>query len=152
MYFRTNFAGRETERVALKSVLEQVLYNTNKEHFSSLVDDIIKLFNGDTQNLAIDLLCLCCMAKDGSKIKDWSALTAAFIDVLRRGGVNSKRKCQLAAILVARSDPVTSKTLTRQVFEILLKGEDNQIGVFCQLVGKFNESYFHKWPLEEFVK
>ena len=160
MYFRTNFAGRETERVALKSVLEQVLYNTNKEHFSSLVDDIIKLFNGDTQDLAIDLLCLCCIdllllcctAKGGSKIKDWSALTAAFIDVLRRGGVNSKRKCQLAAILVARSDPVTSKTLTRQVFEILLKGEDNQIGVFCQLVGKFNESYFHKWPLEEFVK
>ena len=152
MYFRTKFAGRETERVALKSVLEQVLYNTNKEHFSSLLDDIVKLFNGDTQDLAIDLLCLCCMAKDGSKIKDWSTLTTALIDVLRSRGVDSKRKCELAAILVGRSDPVTSRATTRQVFEILQRGGEKRIGAFCQLVGKFNESYFQKWVLEEFVK
>lgn len=136
----------------MKRVLEQILYNTNKEHFSPIVDDIVKLFNGDTQDLAIDLLLLCCMTKDGSKIKDWSSLTTALIDVLRTTGVDSKRKCQLAAILVGRSDPVTSKATTQQVFEIVQRGGEKRIGVFCQLVGKFNESYFQKWVLEEFVK
>jgi hypothetical protein len=136
----------------LKSVLEQVLYNTNKEHFSPIINDILKLFNGDTQDLAIDLLLLCCMTKGGSKIKEWSTLTTALIDVLRTSGADSKHKCLLAAILVGRSDPVISKATTRQIFEILQRGGEKRIGVFCQLVWKFNESYFQNWVLQEFVK
>jgi hypothetical protein len=136
----------------LKRVLEQVLYNTNKEDFSLIINDIIRLFNSDSQDLAIDLILLCCMGKDGSKIKNWSTITTALINVLRTSGADSKRKCQLAALLVGRSDPVISNATTQQIFEILQREGEKRIGIFCQLVGKFNKSYFQKWVLEEFVK
>ena len=144
--------GRVCEEVALKGILDQVLYNTSKENFSPMLDDIVKLLLSNTSNLAIDLLLLCCTAKGGSKIKDWAALVNPITDVLETSGVDSKQKCHLVATLVARVDPVTSKSTTKKIFEHLKKKGEIQIGVFCLFFGKFNESYFQKWGLEEFVR
>jgi len=135
----------------LKGVLDQVLYHTNKEHFAPILSHILNLLASDCQDLAIDLLISCCTFKNGVKITDWSVLTTSMMDILSTG-IDSKRKCQLSAILVAKSDPVTSKSTTRKLFEIFKQKGDNQIGIFCQLLGKFNVSYFQKWVLDEFVK
>jgi hypothetical protein len=130
-------------------VLDQVLYHTDKENFTPILSHILNLLAGDCQDLAIDLLISCCTFKNGVKITDWSVLAASLIDVL---STDSKRRCQLSAILVAKSDPVTSKSTTQKVFEIFKQKGDNQVGIFCQLLGKFNASYFQKWVLNEFVK
>ena len=135
-----------------RNVLDQVLYDTSKEHFSPILDAIIVFLKDDHQELASDLLLLCCTFKDGGRIKDWSALVSPLTDVIGVMGLDSKSKCLLAATVVANADPITSKSITGKVFEIVKLKDTRQIGAFCQLVGNLNENVFQQLVLEELVK
>jgi hypothetical protein len=132
--------------------LDQVLYNTSKEHFAPILNNILELLIGDNQDLAIDLLLSCCAFKNGVKISDWSIVTNSCTEILNTNGVDSRRKYQLAALLVAKSDPVVSKLTAQKIFEIFTRKGDKYVGVFCQLIGKLNSFYFQQWVLEEYVK
>lgn len=116
------------------------------------MDAIIDFLKDEHQELAIDLLLLCCTFKGGARIKDWPALIAPLTDVIGIAGLDTKSKSLLTATVVANADPVTSKTITRKVFGIIESKDKRQIGTFCQLVGKLNETVFQQLVLEEFVK
>lgn len=143
-----NLLWREVPR----NVLDQVLYDTSKEHFSPILDAIIEFLKDDHQELAIDLLLVCCTFKYGARIKDWSALVSPLTDVIGVTGFDSKSKCLLAATVVANADPITSKSITRKAFEIVESKDTQQIGAFCQLVGSLNDTVFQQLVLEELVK
>jgi hypothetical protein len=142
----------ELSRAVPHQVLDQVLYNTSRDHFSPLLDAILEFLNGDHQELAVDLLLVCCTFKRGARVKNWSSLIPTLIDVISTNGLDSKQKCLLAATVVTNSDPITSKSVTRTVFEISKSKAEQQIGTFCQLVGNLNETVFHQLVFEEFVK
>jgi U3 small nucleolar RNA-associated protein 20 len=167
----------ESSQSITRGVLEQVVYNTSKDNVSPLLDNIRKMLNGNTRELAIDLLQSCCTVKGGSKVTDWSKLKSPLVDLIDANNLDSKQLWLLAARVVSKSDTITSKTLTQKIFEKLrpesvvsksdsttsetltqrISGFPNEnigrrIYVFCQLVGKLNKSYFQKWVLEEFVK
>lgn len=133
-------------------MLDQVLYNTSKLHFAPILDAILECLNSDQQELALDLLLICCTFKNGARVQNWSALVSPLIDVLSTNGLDSKLECLLAATIVANADPITSKSVTRKVLEISRSKGEQQIGTFCRLVGKLNETAFHQLVLEEFVK
>lgn len=134
------------------AVIEQVLYDTSKHHFSPILDTILSLLNSECRGLAIDLLLRCCTIKGGARIMDWTSLVAPLTQALTSGGLESSQMCLLSAMVVAKADPITSKTMTVNVFNALKQNDERQIGVFCQLVGNFSESCFHQWVLDEFVK
>jgi hypothetical protein len=167
----------ESGQSITRGVLEQVLYNTSKDNFSPLLDNIINMLNGNTRELAIDLLQSCCAVKGGSKVTDWSKLKSPLVDLIDANNLDSKQLWLLAARVVSKSDTITSKTLTQKIFEklraesVISKSDSTtsepltqrisefsnenigrRIYVFCQFVGKLNKSYFQKWVLEEFVK
>ena len=129
-----------------------MLYNTSKYHFSPILDTILNLLKGECRDLAIDLLLRCCTVKDGARIKDWTVFVGPLTEVLKSDGLVSSHTCLLAAMVVAKADPMTSKTITTTVFDVLREKDVWKIGVFCQLVGKLNESCFQQWVLDEFVK
>lgn len=139
-------------RAVPRQVLDQVLYNTSKEHFSPILDTVVEFTNSDHQEIAIDLLLQCCIFKDGARIKNWSALVSPLAEVISTGGLNSEGKCLLAATLVANADPITSKLVTRKVFEISQRIPQEQVGAFCEIVGDLNEAVFGQFVLEEFAK
>ena len=165
----------ESTQSVTRGVLEQVLFNTSKDNALPLLDDVMNMLNGNTRDLAIDLLQSFCTVKGGSKVTDWSKLKSPLLDVVASNNLDSKQLWLLAARIVSKSDTVTSKTLSQKIFEKLqaeTSGSDSstseplpqttsepsnrnircRIYVFCQLVGKLNSSYFQKWVLEEFVK
>jgi hypothetical protein len=129
-----------------------VLYNTSKHHFSPILDTILGLLKGEYRDLVIDLLLRCCTVKNGARIKDWKVFVAPLTEALKSDGLVSSHTCLLAAMVVAKADPMTSKTITITLFDALRKKDLWKIGVFCQLVGKLNESCFQQWVLDEFVK
>jgi hypothetical protein len=134
------------------AVIEQVLYNTSKYHFSPILDSILSLLDGECRDLAIDLLLRCCTVKDGARIQDWTTFVDPLTEVLTSGEPDSSHMCLLSAMVVAKADPIASKTMTVNVFNALKQNDGEQIGVFCQLVGYLNESCFQQWVLDEFVK
>jgi hypothetical protein len=136
----------------LKGVLGELLYNTSRENFTPILDNVINLLTGDSQNLAIDLLLVCCTVKDGDKISDWSKLATPLLPIFITDGLDSKQNCELAATMVSRADPITSRAITQSVFEMFQKKGEQPVAVFCHLVARLNESYFRKWVLEEFTK
>jgi len=167
----------ESSQSVTRGVLEQVLYNTSKDKVSPLLDNIIKMLNGNTRDLAIDLLQSCCTIKGGSKVTDWSKFKSPLLDLIATNSLDSKQLWLLAARVVSKSDTITSKMLTQKIFEklraetVVSKSDSTssepltqriseafnesigrRVYVFCQLVGKLNSSYFQKWVLEEFVK
>jgi hypothetical protein len=135
------------------------------------------MLNGNTRELAIDLLQSCCTVKGGSKVTDWSKLKSPLLDLIDANNLDSQQLWLLAARIVSKSDTITSKTLTQKIFEklraesVVSKSDrttiepltqrisysskeiiGRRIYVLCQSVGKLNNSYFQKWVLEEFVK
>jgi hypothetical protein len=144
--------GKEFARTISLGVIEQVLYNTSKHHFSPILDLILNLLDGECRDLAIDLLLRCCTVKDGARIKDWTVFVAPLTGILKSDGLVSSHTCLLAAMVVAKADPTTSKTITVTVFGAVRETDVWKIGVFCQLVGKLDESCFQQWVLDEFVK
>jgi hypothetical protein len=135
-----------------KGVLEQVLFNTSKVHFSPLLGNIIKMLSDNPRDLGIDLLQSCCFIKGGSKITDWGKLKGQLIDLVATDGLESQKLCFLAATVVSKADTITSKDLAEKLFQSFEHERGQKIGVFCQLVGKLNPTYFQKWVLEHFVK
>jgi hypothetical protein len=136
----------------LLGLTHQTLYNTSKLHFSPLLASIIEALSGDFQHLAIDVILQCCNFKEGLMITDWSILASALIDTVLAHGPFSKQKCLLAATIVSRADAATSRSITQKIFERYRSQAQDQINVFCQLAGKLNDSTFHRWILEEFVR
>jgi hypothetical protein len=133
-------------------VLDQVLYNTSKEHFVPILDTLVDLVNGKSESLAIDLLLICCTFKGGMKITNWTTISTSLVSTLNASASTPKQKYFLLATVVARSDPITSQAITKKIFEVFREKQEDQIGTFCLLVGKLNEIYYQKWVLEEFVK
>jgi hypothetical protein len=110
-------------------------------------------------------------------VTDWSKLKSPLVDLVDANNLDSKQLWLLAARVVSKSDTITSKTLTQKIFEklraetVISKSDSTtsesltqgisefsnenigrRIYVFCQSVGKLNNSYFQKWVLEELVK
>jgi hypothetical protein len=111
------------------------------------------LLVGENQPLAIDLLLLCCTTKYGARIGDWALLASKLSDALRSDSDNPKQLLLLSAVVATKCDAVTGKTFSKSVFEILTaRKSDRDVGLFCQLVGKLDESFFESFLLEEFVK
>jgi hypothetical protein len=142
----------EDSRQVLKGVLEQIIFDSSKEALKPLLENIVKCLNGDTQDLAIDLLALFCSVKGGSKIVDWSIVTDALLSVLSSDGINSERKLHLAALVLAKADPVHSNKSTRKLFEILEDKSESQVGALSRLIGSLNRDYFEKWVVEDLTK
>lgn len=86
------------------------------------------------------------------KITDWMAVSSPLVSTLNTGSSYSKQKYLLLATVVAKSDPITSQTITKKIFEVFRQSQEHQIGIFCLFVGKMNKMYYQKWILEEFVK
>src|ERR1700737_2131377 len=145
-------SGTESARHVLLGVINQVLYNTSKQHFSPILDKVLDLLTGEYQHLAINLLLLCCTVKDGARIQHWSALTQPLVSVFNTHGPESKQKCLLAATIVAKADTTTSATITQKFFEAFKQNGERQIGVFCEVVGKLDESCFQRCVVDEFAK
>jgi len=136
----------------LRGVITEIIYHTNKESFSPIFDTLLDFLDTEYQNLAVDLL-LCSATKGSSRIKDWSLVASKLSDVLRSDLLNSKQLYLLSAIVTAKSDAVTGRTFTKTVFEILMRRNNVQdLGLFCQLVGKLDESCFQTFLLDEFIK
>src|ERR1700685_3537712 len=156
----------ESSQLITRGVLEQVLYNTSKNNVSPLLDNIIKMLNGNTRELAIDLLQSCCTVKGGSKVTDWSKFKSPLLDLIEANNLDSQQLWLLAARIVSKSDTITSKTLTQKIFEklraesVVSKSDRTTIEpltqrisysskeiigrrtyVLCQSVGKLNNSY-----------
>lgn len=132
-------------------VLSEILYNTTGENFAPILSRILDFIGGQYQQLAVDLLLLCCTIKDGGRIRNWTTVSARVSEVLQSSGTTSKELCLLASTIVAKSDTMTSKSLTTKVFQVIAK-DSKSIGNFCQLVGRLNETVFKSIVLEEFVK
>jgi hypothetical protein len=133
-------------------VLEQIIYESTEEALKPLLELIIEGLKVEGQDLGIDLLILFCSFKGGSKVAEWPTLTDALVRLLSSNGVDTPRKLQLAALVLARADPVTSKKTTGKVLEILIKKSESQIGALSRLIGKLNRNYFDKWVLEDLTK
>jgi len=142
----------EDSRRVLNAVLEQIIHDSNKQALAPLLDLIIESVYRDGQDLAVDLLILFCSVKNGSKVGDWSILTDALIRVLKLNGINSPKKLHLAALVLAKADPVTSKKATAKLFELLKDKSESQIGPLSRLIGNINRDYFEKWVLEDLTK
>jgi len=142
----------ENSRRVLNCVLEQIIHDSSKQALAPLLDLIIESINGDGQDLAVDLLVLFCSVKTGSKVGDWSIVTDALIRVLMLNGINSPKRLHLAALVLAKADPVTSKKATAQVFELLKDKSESQIGPLSRLIGNINRDYFEKWVMEDLTK
>lgn len=142
----------ESRQMTVRGVLEQVLYNTSKDKLEPLLENILQMLKGDTRDLAIDLLQVCCTVKGGSKVTDWSKFKSPILDLLVASDVDLKPLWLLVATVVSKSDPITSKRLTEKVFQRFDEMMGQRMLVFCRLVGKSNNAYFQKWVLEEFVK
>lgn len=142
----------EASQSATRGVLEQVLYNTSKDKISPLLDNILEMLSGDTRDLAIDLLQICCTIKGGSKVTDWSKFKTPVLDLFASNVLDLKPLWLLVATVVSKSDTITSKRLTEEIFKSFNESTGQRMYVFCRLVGKLNSAYFQKWVLEEFVK
>lgn len=138
-------------RSLLRLVVSEILYNTTGENFTPILSRILDFLDGRYQQLAVDLLLLCCTIKDGSRIPNWTTVSTRVSEVLQLSGTTSKELCLLASTIVAKSDTMTSKSLTTNVFQVIAK-DSKAIGIFCQLVGRLNETVFKSIVLEEFVK
>jgi U3 small nucleolar RNA-associated protein 20 len=140
-------------REIVRSLLEQMIYNTTKQSFSPLLQCVIGLLESEAHELGVYLLLLCCTVKGGVRITDWTALSSSLLAFLTRTNINSKELCLLIATVISKSDPLVSKSFTQKVFEIL-RNQDSSSSLFIlvRLVAKLNAIYFQKWVLEEFVK
>jgi hypothetical protein len=136
----------------LNGVLRQIIYETDKGALKPLLELIIEGLNVEGQDLGVDLLILFCSVKWGSKVGEWRTLTDALVRLLSSNGIDTPRKLQLTALILAKADPVTSKKATGKVFEILTDKSESQIGALSRLIGKLNRDYFDKWVLEDLTK
>ena len=138
-------------RHVLADVLKELLSNTSVTHFSPIYDQILELFNGQSCDLAIQLLLVCCQVKNGSKIKDWATIISPLSNVISTKGLESKQICVLASVVVARADAISAKTITQKIFQVAKEKKSRRVSVFLRLVQKFDDSRFENW-VEDFVK
>jgi hypothetical protein len=142
----------ENSRPVLNGVLEQLIYETSKEALKPLLELIIEDLSVDGQDVGVDLLIRFCFVKGGSKVAEWPVLTDALVRLLSSNGIDTPRTLELAALILAKADPVTSKKATAMAFEILAEKSESQIGALSRLIGKLNRDYFDKWVLEDLTK
>ena len=133
-------------------MLQQIIYESSKDALTPLLQLIIENLNMEGQDFGIDLLSLFCSIKAASKVAEWPNLADALFLILSSNGIDSPRKLQLTALILAKADPVTSKKTTRKVLDILADKSDSQIGALSRLIGKLNRDYFDKWVLEDLAK
>ena len=133
-------------------MLKELLYNTSKESFEPILNKILELLDSEYQGLAINLLLTCSTFKNGARIRDWSQLCSRLLAILRSSGMQTKEMYLLIATIVAKADTITSKSLTKAVFEVITKENSRKVGVFCELVGKLDQSTFQNFVHEEYWK
>ena len=129
-----------------------MIYNTGNEAFSPILDKVLEFLDGESHNLAIDLLLLCCTIKDGTRIRDWSKISLRMTEVIRSTGLHSRESYVLAATIIARANTISSKAFPKTVFEFISKQKSRKVGFLCEIVGRLNEAAFQTFVLEEYAK
>jgi U3 small nucleolar RNA-associated protein 20 len=144
--------GNNFTRKLLNSVLKDIIFCTRTEAFAPILEKILELLSKEQQNIAIDLLLLCCTAKSGVRVLEWAKVSSRVTDLIRSSGLHTKEGFLLVATIIAKSPTMVSNAFTRTTFESLSNQGSRKVGILCELVAKLDILVFRSFVLEEYVK